>query len=110
MIVKPREVEHNHGPSSALLAVQRAESDAIQNALANHHNSTARTVTSSVSAALTTPEMVALGSSSKALEMRLQRGMNMLKKHPKVPKTYEGLVTTLPQSLTLDHTGRPLLR
>ena len=109
-IMKGSSKDHNHGPSSALLAVERAESAALQAALVSHSTSTARSLQSAVSSTLHTSEMMALGSTSKALEMRLQRGKMKMKKFPAVPNTYEGLVLGLPKDLALTHTGSPLLR
>ena len=109
-IMKRSSTEHNHSPASALLAVEQAESAALQAALVSHSTSTSRSLAAAVSSSLHTSEMMALGSTSKALEMRLERGKKKMKKFPAIPSSYEGLVLGLPKDLTLTHTGSPLLR
>ena len=105
-----RKGTHNHGPLSDLIAVECLEARKLEEALVNVHTATPRNLVTSITAELDTPGKASLTSSSKALEMRLQRGRDKVQKHPKTPKTFDEMEDLHPEDLKLTKTGLTFLR
>ena len=105
-----RKGSHNHGPMKDLITVECLEAKKLEDALINVHTATPRNFLSSITADLDTPGKAALTASSKALEMRLQRGKDKVQKHPKTPKTFAEMEELHPEKLKLTKSGHAFLR
>ena len=105
-----RSGEHNHGPMKSLLDVELVESTKLAEALASVNTSSTRTLVSSIASSLNTPEKIAMISTNKAIQMRLERGHKKLQKFPPIPRTFPDMSSTCPDFLKVTKSDAVFLR
>ena len=94
----------------SLLDVELAEASKLAEALGSVNTSSTRSLVSSIASSLNTPEKIAMISSNKAIQMRLERGKKKLQKYPPVPRTFPDMSLSCPEFLKVTKSGAAFLR
>ena len=109
-IIQTKRDSHNHGPVQYLIDTMIVEAQKLEEALANPHTSSKRGFIGAVTNELATPEKIAMASTTKALERRLERGREKAFNFPSLPKDIKDVIKLFPEELRMTASGGAFLR